>query len=256
MDAKTLVTTALTTLAEEDDPAPAVERFYSPDFVQHSPMLPAGRDSLVPAFTAFKSAGVKYELMRVVAEDDLVAVHAPRTRAGRGAGGDLPRVPDRGRPHRRALGGDDEQITDTVGGRDMVDGPTEVTDLEATEANKKMVTELTEEAFIGGDWSNLDAYVNSDRLLQHDPHIPDGASSVPAAFALLEAAGTPMTYRALHRVVAEGNFVFTQSEGDCVGKPHAFSSLFRVENGKIAEHWDVVAELPEPEHVPHGNGLF
>ena len=68
MDAKTLVTTDLTTLANEDDPAPAVERFYSPDFIQHSPMLPAGRDSLVPAFTAFKSAGVKYELMRVVAE--------------------------------------------------------------------------------------------------------------------------------------------------------------------------------------------
>ena len=54
MDAKTLVTTALTALAEDDDPTPAVERFYSPDFVQHSPMLPAGRDSLVPAFTTVR----------------------------------------------------------------------------------------------------------------------------------------------------------------------------------------------------------
>lgn len=256
MDAKTLVHTALTTLAEEDDPAPAVERFYSPDFVQHSPMLPAGRDSLVPAFTAFKSAGVTYELMRLISDGEYVAVHA------RAHG--LAEVPvvifhlfrvENGliAEHWEAMM---EQIMDTVGGRDMVDGPTEVTDLEATEANKKLVTELTNQAFIGGDWDDLDDYVNRDRLLQHDPHIPDGASSVPAAFALLEAAGTPMTYRSLHRVVAEGNYVFTQSEGDCVGKPHAFSSLFRVEDGKIAEHWDVVAELPEPEHVPHDNGLF
>lgn len=256
MDAKTLVTTALTALANDDDPAPGVERFYAPDFIQHSPILPVGRDSLVPAFTQFKKAGVKYELMRVVGEGDYVAVHA------RAHGmGDTPmvifhlfRVADgRIAEHWEAMM---QEIVDTVGGRSMVDGPTEVTDLDATDANKKMVTQLTEEAFIGGDWSDLDSYVNSDRLLQHDPHIPDGASSVPAAFALLEAAGTPMTYRALHRVVAEGNFVFTQSEGDCVGKPHAFSSLFRVEDGKIAEHWDVVAELPEPEHVPHGNGLF
>jgi predicted SnoaL-like aldol condensation-catalyzing enzyme len=256
MDAKTLVTTALTALAEDDDPTPAVERFYSPDFVQHSPLLPAGRDSLVPAFTAFKSAGVKYELMRMVGDGDHVAVHA------RAHGmGDSPvvifhlfRVAD-GRivEHWEAMM---EEITDTVGGRSMVDGPTEVTDLDATDANKKLVTKLTEEAFVGGDWSDLDAYVNSDELIQHDPHIPDGASSVPAAFALLEAAGTPMTYRQLHRVVAEGNYVFTQSEGDCVGKPHAFSSLFRVENGRIAEHWDVVAPLPESEYVPHGNGLF
>ncbi|MFL6128482.1 MAG: nuclear transport factor 2 family protein [Mycobacteriales bacterium] len=256
MDAKTLVTTTLTTLADTGDPAPAVERFYAPDFVQHSPIMPPGRDSLIPAFIAFKSAGIKYELMRVVAEGDLVAVHS------RAHGMvenpmvifHLFRVEDgRIAEHWEAMM---EEIVDTVGGRSMVDGPTEVTDLDATEANKKLVTRLTEEAFIGADWSNLDAYVNGDRLIQHDPHIPDGASSVPAAFALLEAAGTPMTYRALHRVVAEGNFVFTQSEGDCVGKPHAFSSLFRVEDGKIAEHWDVVAELPEPGDVMHDNGLF
>jgi predicted SnoaL-like aldol condensation-catalyzing enzyme len=256
VDAKTLVTTALTALANDDDPAPAVERFYSPDFVQHSPIMPPGRDSLIPAFTAFKSAGVTYELMRVVAEDDLVAVHA------RAHG--LVEVPMVIFHLFRVADGlivehwesMMEQIMDTVGGRDMVDGPTEVADRDATDTNKKLVTQLTEEAFVGGDWSNLDMYVNSDRLLQHDPHIPDGASSVPAAFALLEAAGTPMTYRALHRVVAEGNYVFTQSEGDCVGKPHAFCSLFRVQDGKIAEHWDVVAELPEPGDVMHDNGLF
>jgi len=256
VDAKTLVTTALTALANDDDPKPAVERFYSPDFVQHSPIMPPGRDSLAPAFSLFKEAGVKYEMMRVVAEGDFVAVHARALGMGENPMVifHLFRVADGLiAEHWEAMM---EEIMDTVGGRSMVDGPTEVTDLDRTQPNKELVVRLTEESFLGGDWSNLDRYANGDKMLQHDPHIPDGADSVPAAFSLLEAAGTPMTYRKLHRVVAEGNYVFTQCEGDCVGKPHAFYSLFRVEDGKVAEHWDVVAPLPEPDEVPHDNGLF
>ena len=58
----------------------------------------------------------------------------------------------------------------------------------------------------------------------------------------------------VHHVVADGEFVFTQGEGILDGIPTAFYDLFRVENDKLAEHWDVV--FAKPDTLPHGNGLF
>ena len=63
-----------------------------------------------------------------------------------------------------------------------------------------------------------------------------------------------MQYTKRHRTVAEGEFLFTQSEGTFGGKPCAFYDLFRVDNGFIAEHRDVMVE--QADALPHGNGLF
>jgi hypothetical protein len=56
------------------------------------------------------------------------------------------------------------------------------------------------------------------------------------------------------QTVAEGNFVFAASEGTFSGKPTAFFDLFRVDNDKIAEHWDVMADIPAK--MANGNGKF
>lgn len=54
------------------------------------------------------------------------------------------------------------------------------------------------------------------------------------------------------RVLAEGEFVFTQGEGSLRGCPQIFYDLFRVKNGKLAEHWDVV--FAKPAVLAHDNG--
>jgi predicted SnoaL-like aldol condensation-catalyzing enzyme len=59
-------------------------------------------------------------------------------------------------------------------------------------------------------------------------------------------------HREQMQTVAEGNFA--ASEGAFGGKPTAFFDLFRVDNGKIAEHWDVMADIPAK--MAHGNGKF
>jgi predicted SnoaL-like aldol condensation-catalyzing enzyme len=56
------------------------------------------------------------------------------------------------------------------------------------------------------------------------------------------------------QTVAEGNFVLAASEGTFGGNPTAFFDLFRFDNGKIAEHWDVMADIPAK--MAHGNRKF
>ncbi len=48
--------------------------------------------------------------------------------------------------------------------------------------------------------------------------------------------------------------MLTQSEGTAGGAPASFYDLWRVEDGLIAEHWDVITEIPES--LPHENGVF
>ncbi|WP_405166632.1 hypothetical protein OG203_16965 [Nocardia sp. NBC_01499] len=48
--------------------------------------------------------------------------------------------------------------------------------------------------------------------------------------------------------------MLTQSEGSLGGTPTAFYDLFRIADGKIVEHWDVINEIPTA--FAHDNGMF
>ncbi len=65
-----------------------------------------------------------------------------------------------------------------------------------------------------------------------------------------------MRYDTLHRVIGEGNFVLAMSEGELAGEPTAFYDLFRVEDGKVVEHWDVIQTIPPQEEWQNENGKF
>ena len=58
------------------------------------------------------------------------------------------------------------------------------------------------------------------------------------------------------KVLGKGNFVLTVSEGTFAGKPTSFYDLFRVENGKIAEHWDTIESIPAKAEWKNQNGKF
>lgn len=82
---KALVIEAMTSLFQRHD-ATAVDRLYAPDYIQHNPDIPQGRDAL-RGLVADLSGDVYYEPGLIVAEGDLVAIH------GRISGwGDVPQV--------------------------------------------------------------------------------------------------------------------------------------------------------------------
>jgi predicted SnoaL-like aldol condensation-catalyzing enzyme len=69
-------------------------------------------------------------------------------------------------------------------------------------------------------------------------------------------AGIVMKYDAIHQVLGKGNFVLVSSEGSFGGKPTSFCDLFRVADGKIAEHWDTVEAIPARADWKNQNGKF
>ena len=90
--------------------------------------------------------------------------------------------------------------------------------------------------------------------MQHNPNIGDGLDGLMAAIEAFAAQGQVITKFEPQLVVAEGNYVFVASDAIMGGDPWAFFDLWRVENGKIVEHWDVVS--PIPAEMAHNNGKF
>jgi len=68
--------------------------------------------------------------------------------------------------------------------------------------------------------------------------------------------GITIQYDENHRLLAEGNFVLSVSEGFLGGVHTSFYDLFRVSNGKLVEHWDTVDEIPPRSEWKNENGKF
>ena len=77
-----------------------------------------------------------------------------------------------------------------------------------------------------------------------------------AALAALAEQNIQMIYNEIHMVLAQGNFVLAVSEGTFGGTPTAYYDLWRVENGKIAEHWDVMETIADRSTWANDNSKF
>ncbi|MUH34431.1 hypothetical protein D9O36_01135 [Zobellia amurskyensis] len=141
-------------------------------------------------------------------------------------------------------------------GHTMTDGTTEITDLDKTEKNKELVKNFVTDILVNGDMSKISAYFDGDNYIQHNPNIPDQLSGLGATLEALAKQGIFMKYDKIHTVLGEGNFVLAVSEGDFGEDHNSFYDLFRIENGKIAEHWDVVEKIAPKENWKNQNGKF
>lgn len=138
----------------------------------------------------------------------------------------------------------------------MIDGSTQLKDLDKTEVNKTLVMNFVQDVLVNGKMEKLAGYFDGDNYIQHNPLIPDQLSGLGATLEALGKQGIFLKYDKIHKVLGEGNFVLVVSEGH-FGKAHnAFYDLFRVENGKIAEHWDVIEPIATKESWKNNNGKF
>jgi len=141
-------------------------------------------------------------------------------------------------------------------GNTMIDGATSATDIDKTEANKALVAQFVDDILVNGRLEKLAGFFDGDSYIQHNPQIANGLSGLGSALEAMAKAGITMKYDTVHKVLGEGNFVLVVSEGSFGGKPTAFYDLFRVENGKIAEHWDTLETIPPQSEWKNQNGKF
>ena len=141
-------------------------------------------------------------------------------------------------------------------GRTEFDGSTEFTDLDKTEENKTLVRGFVTDVLKGEHPEKLTEYFDANKYIQHNPAIADNLDGLGAALAAMAEQGIKMEYFTIHRIFGCGNFVLAVSEGAFAGKPTSYYDLFRVENGKIAEHWDVMETIAQESEWKHQNGKY
>ena len=141
-------------------------------------------------------------------------------------------------------------------GRTQTDGATDITDKEKASSNKQVVKDLLQNVFMNGQMDKIANYISPTTYLQHNPNIPDGLDGLGSAMQMMAKNGMTMAYDKIHKVLGEGNFVLAMSEGKLGGKPTAFYDLFRLADGQIVEHWDVIAPIPPKSEWKNNNGKF
>jgi predicted SnoaL-like aldol condensation-catalyzing enzyme len=121
-----------------------------------------------------------------------------------------------------------------------------------TDANKALVLAGIKGVFIDRDLAVLDRLFSAD-YRQHNPQIPSGTAAIKALLGKLPA---DFNYEP-GLVVAEGDYVTIHGRYlGCGPKPMVAVDIFRVANGKIAEHWDVMQEEVLASQSANGNGML
>ena len=122
------------------------------------------------------------------------------------------------------------------------------------EANKKVVLDFYDKALNQKDFDAASKYFGP-HYIQHNPGAPDGIEGVKA-FIALRKEKFPNARSDIKRTFADGDFVIlhVHSVREPGERGVAIVDIFRLENGKIVEHWDVVQ--PIPEKLANTNGMF
>ncbi|WP_030435802.1 nuclear transport factor 2 family protein, partial [Actinoplanes subtropicus] len=223
-----------------------IDEYLGDEYIQHNPHAPNGADALRGFVTGFRQRfpGLRHTIVHAIAEDDLVLLHskaelAPGTVQGVA---DLFRVRD-GKvvEHWDVL---QEMPETTAGGNDVFatlsapGGPES-----STAESKKVVTALFTELAEGRDPTAWDRYA-AEPYYEHNPTQPNGLAAAKAAFAA--AFENPHFSMGLKRVIAEGDQVAVHHDLKFAadGPGAAVIDIFRVRDGRVVEHWDIVQPIP------------
>ena len=142
-------------------------------------------------------------------------------------------------------------------GHTQTDGATAITDLDKTEANKALVASFVDQVLVKGNAANITDFVSTETYIQHNSAVADGLDGLGKALEYFAANNLKMEYTKVHKILGEGNFVLTISEGKFGTGDHvAYYDLFRLEAGQIVEHWDVIQTIPERSAWKNDNGKF
>lgn len=230
--------------------------YVNPDkYIQHNLGVADGLAGFGALMANAPEGGFKSKVVRAFQDENLVVLHVEYDFFGPKAAFDIFRFED------GLIVEHWDNITEVTApnpsGRTQFDGATEITDLDKTTANKALVQGFVTDILLHGEMATVTEYISTETYLQHNSAVADGLDGLGAALAYFQENGLVMKYDQLHTVIGEGNFVLTVSEGKFGAGDHvAYYDLFRVADGKIVEHWDVISPIPAKAEWKNNNGKF
>lgn len=235
------------------------ESLLAEGYIQHNLAYGTGRDAFVGSVSYLASAPVKttVENIRAYEDGDKVFLQTVYNFAGAGkqVAFDIFRFDSEGKiaEHWDNLAALAEP---NPSGHTQIDNVSPVRDLDRTEENRQLVKDFLYDVMQGNNPEKTPDYFEGDVYIQHNTGIADGLSGLGTALAALAEQGIQMIYDKVHQVLAQGNYVLAVSEGTFGGAPTSYYDLWRVENGKIAEHWDVMETIADRSTWQNNNGKF
>ncbi len=229
------------------------------DYVQHNLAYGTGRDAFVGSIKYLSEAPAKTTVQNVRAfeDGDKVFLHSVYNFAGAGeqvafdvfcfdADGLIAEhwdnLADRAEPN--------------PSGHTQVDNVAPVDAAADTDTTRTLVSAFLEDVMQGKNPGKTADYFDGDTYIQHNSSIADGVSGLGAALSAMAEQGIEMVYDTVHMVLADHDYALGVSEGTFAGEHVAFYDLWRVEDGKIAEHWDVVETIADKSTWQNDNGKF
>jgi predicted SnoaL-like aldol condensation-catalyzing enzyme len=119
--------------------------------------------------------------------------------------------------------------------------------------NKALVLEAFDTLFNKRDYASAERFW-SDRYIQHSAHIAPGRDGL---FNLIRTLPNTLKYEN-HIVLAEGDYVIAHGRFSGHGRPAAWiaADVVRMEDGKLAEHWDVLQDEATKDQSVSGLPMF
>lgn len=227
--------------------AEVLANYMGDSYTQHSTGVSDEKEGFAAFFTDFfkRNPERKIEIVRTIEDGNLVFVHVHQYLNGGEAQWvttDTFRSDENGRivEHWDVI---DYYKTPENGQLDQIFGDFEVTDLEETAANKKTVRRFLTEVFQNGELDRWDNFVAAD-LIQHNHEMGQGSHDYKAY-----VAEHGMNYDFVFQLLGQGNYVVSYGRVVIDGTAYAQYDIFRLENGRIVEHWDNKEVMPEKKDL-------
>ena len=228
-------------------------------YIQHNLAYGTGRDAFVGSveYLAAADAPTTVNTIRSFADGDYVFLQTVYNFAGAGeqVAFDIFRFNEAGliAEHWDNLASVAEP---NPSGHTQIDGTIDIAEPSRTAQNRQLVCDFLFDVMQGNKPEKTPDYFDGDTYIQHNTAIADGLSGLSDALAALAEQGIEMIYDRTHMVLAQGDFVLAVSEGTYGGAPTSYYDLWRVSNGKIAEHWDVMETIADASTWANDNGKF
>ena len=242
------------------------QKLLSPHYKQHNQHYKDGAEALISAIPEMK--GTQTTIHRAFSDGDYVVLHSEvRLPSGESSVAfDIFRFKN-GKivEHWDNIAA---KTSANSSGRTQIDGRASIDSKAKSAESRKIAQDFVNNVLLQGRTKELTRFIGT-QYIQHNSAIADGLDGLGTALDSMAKNGVIMRYHKIHKVLASGDFALVVSEGELgrigevpegalAGKSGApavaFYDLFRVEKGKIVEHWDIIEPLLS--HAENGNGKF